>query len=51
VLIRRQGFLVLDNRLTADGRCPHCSAAIPGVWAAGIPRREDLRMYVPGRCG
>jgi pyruvate formate lyase activating enzyme len=32
-LIRRQGFRVLDYRLTSEGRCPKCAAAIPGRWA------------------
>jgi pyruvate formate lyase activating enzyme len=32
LLIERSGFRVLRNRM-ADGRCPDCSAAVPGVWA------------------
>jgi len=32
-LIRRHGFRVLDYRLTSEGRCPKCAAAIPGRWA------------------
>jgi pyruvate formate lyase activating enzyme len=31
-VIERRGFVVLANRLV-DGKCPKCSAAIPGVWA------------------
>lgn len=31
-LIRRVGFAVTENRLTADGRCPSCNEPIPGVW-------------------
>lgn len=31
-LIRRSGFIVRENRLTPDGRCPDCSNPIPGVW-------------------
>lgn len=31
-LIERRGFMVLANRL-ADGKCPRCAAAIPGVWS------------------
>ncbi|HLV44070.1 MAG TPA: AmmeMemoRadiSam system radical SAM enzyme [Aggregatilineales bacterium] len=31
-LIRRQGFRVLHNRVTPEGTCPNCGAAIPGVW-------------------
>ena len=32
LLIRRVGFLIMENRLTADGRCPTCNQSIPGVW-------------------
>jgi len=31
-LIERRGFAVLANRLV-DGKCPKCSAAIPGIWS------------------
>jgi pyruvate formate lyase activating enzyme len=31
LLIERRGFTVLGNALD-DGRCPHCSASIPGFW-------------------
>lgn len=31
VLIRRMGFMVLENRL-ADGACPDCAREIPGFW-------------------
>ncbi len=33
-LIRRQGFRIGFNRLSADGRCPRCQRAIPGIWQA-----------------
>lgn len=32
-LIRRRGYRILEYRLTAEGRCPTCSTAIPGRWA------------------
>ncbi len=32
LLIRRVGFTVTDNRLTAGGHCPTCNEPIPGVW-------------------
>ena len=32
-LVRRIGFRVLQNRITARGTCPDCGAEIPGVWA------------------
>jgi pyruvate formate lyase activating enzyme len=31
-VVERNGFRVLHNRLTAEGRCPDCAAAIPGMW-------------------
>jgi pyruvate formate lyase activating enzyme len=31
-LVRRHGFEVLENRVGADGRCPHCATAIAGRW-------------------
>jgi len=33
-LIQRHGFTVRDYRLAANGRCPGCGRAIPGIWAA-----------------
>ncbi len=32
LLIGRTGFLITENNLTADGRCPSCNEKIPGVW-------------------
>ena len=31
-VIRRYGFLVQENRVKADGSCPDCGKAIPGIW-------------------
>jgi pyruvate formate lyase activating enzyme len=31
-LIERYGFLVRRNRIGADGLCPECHTAIPGIW-------------------
>lgn len=38
LLIRRRGFVVLDNRMSGE-RCPSCSAEVPGVWEQNPPRR------------
>jgi pyruvate formate lyase activating enzyme len=35
-LVERLGYLVRAYRITPDGRCPGCAAAIPGCWA-GVP--------------
>ncbi len=32
LLIGRTGFLITENNLTVDGRCPSCNEKIPGVW-------------------
>jgi pyruvate formate lyase activating enzyme len=50
VLVRRQGFLVLDNRVTPEGRCPDCDMSIPGLWATA-PTRRHSPMYLYPRCG
>ena len=34
-VIRRYGYRIQEYRLTSEGRCPRCSAAIPGRWAGG----------------
>jgi len=33
LLIERQGFYILQNRLGTDGNCPHCGTPIPGIWS------------------
>jgi pyruvate formate lyase activating enzyme len=49
LLIRRYGYVIQEYRLTAEGACPRCAAAIPGIWPSepetvrlngyGVPRR------------
>src|SRR5690348_4601678 len=31
-VIRRYGFLVTENRVLADGKCPECGGQLPGIW-------------------
>jgi len=31
-VIRRQGFLVKENRVGVDGSCPDCHKQLPGIW-------------------
>jgi pyruvate formate lyase activating enzyme len=38
-LIERRGYHILANRLGADGRCPSCTTAVPGIWRN--PRGES----------
>jgi pyruvate formate lyase activating enzyme len=46
-LIERYGFLVRSYHVTGSGRCPHCDAAIPGVWPAdeAAVKTGDLSQY------
>ncbi len=32
-LVRRLGYTILDNDLTAEGSCPDCGTTIPGIWS------------------
>jgi pyruvate formate lyase activating enzyme len=31
-VVRRTGYLIRDYRITPQGTCPQCGAAVPGVW-------------------
>jgi pyruvate formate lyase activating enzyme len=31
-LVRRSGYFVRENRITAEGLCPICGETIPGIW-------------------
>jgi pyruvate formate lyase activating enzyme len=33
VLIRRQGYAILENHIGKDGKCPYCGKKIPGIWS------------------
>jgi pyruvate formate lyase activating enzyme len=50
-VVERRGFRVLRNRLTAEGGCPDCGKAVPGVWR-GLPRSSgEAPVLLNGRCG
>jgi pyruvate formate lyase activating enzyme len=34
-VIRRRGFLVTENRVSANGTCPSCHKTLPGIWGKG----------------
>jgi pyruvate formate lyase activating enzyme len=40
LLVARCGYLIGDYRLTPDGRCPSCSASIPGVWGTSFDAQQ-----------
>ena len=46
-LIRRYGYHIADYRLTPEGRCPRCSAQIPGRWSSGFDGQITSRPFVP----
>ena len=31
-LVERNGYRIRSYRITSDGRCPSCAAAVPGRW-------------------
>ncbi len=47
-VIERRGYLIRGYRLTADGRCPSCAAAVPGRWSAEFAGQLTSRPFVPG---
>ena len=46
-LITRHGYLIQEYRLTPDGACPRCAAAIPGRWSKGVrPHAPDRSLKI-----
>ena len=51
-LIQRRGYVLQEYQITADGKCPDCGTAVPGVWpekpetvrlgGLGFPRRVRI---------
>jgi pyruvate formate lyase activating enzyme len=48
-LIRRDGYFIESYRLTAEGNCPGCKAAIPGRWATNFEGQIADRPFMPRR--
>jgi pyruvate formate lyase activating enzyme len=46
-LIKRQGYLIEDYRLTPDGCCPGCATEIPGRWSARFDGQIASRPFLP----
>jgi len=36
-LVKRSGYFIRENRITADGTCPQCGTPIAGVWRTSVP--------------
>lgn len=43
-LITRQGFVIRDYKITAEGTCPHCGTKIAGVWT-DAPKNVRLNSW------
>ena len=46
-LIERYGYLIKRYLLSPDGRCPHCSTAIPGRWSAQFEGQIASHPFLP----
>ena len=47
-LIARDGYLIRDYRVTADGRCPQCATPLPGRWGRQFDGQITAHPFVPG---
>jgi pyruvate formate lyase activating enzyme len=45
LLITRYGYHIRSYRLTPDGRCPTCTAPLPGRWSAGFEGQVASRPF------
>lgn len=46
-VIERVGYHIRGYRLTPDGRCPECRAAIPGRWSPRFDGQLTSRPFLP----
>ncbi len=44
-LIQRQGFTVLDYRITPQGTCPKCATPVPGIWSSTPPALSGRSIW------
>jgi pyruvate formate lyase activating enzyme len=47
LVIGRYGYLIREYRLTAQGSCPRCGAAIPGRWAPEFDGQISAHPFLP----
>lgn len=47
LLVKRYGYRILEYRLTPEGCCPSCSAAIAGRWSRSFRRQITDRPVIP----
>jgi pyruvate formate lyase activating enzyme len=48
LLVSRYGYHIRDYRLSPEGRCPSCAAAIPGRWSPHFDGQIASRPFIPG---
>jgi pyruvate formate lyase activating enzyme len=48
LLVARDGYLIREYHVTADGRCPSCAAPVPGRWGARFEGQVASRPFRPG---
>jgi pyruvate formate lyase activating enzyme len=48
LVIERDGYHVLQYRLTAAGCCPDCGTPIPGRWAKAFEGQISAMPFLPG---
>jgi pyruvate formate lyase activating enzyme len=48
LLVGRYGYLIRKYRLTAEGRCPKCSASVPGRWSVHFEKQVTSQPFIPG---
>jgi pyruvate formate lyase activating enzyme len=48
-LIARWAYHIRDYRITPEGRCPSCAAAVPGRWSGAFNGQITTRPFIPGR--
>jgi pyruvate formate lyase activating enzyme len=48
-LIKRYSYVIEDYRITAEGNCSSCGAAIPGRWAASFDGQITAHPFLPQR--
>ncbi len=47
LLIERYGYFIQDYRITREGACPRCHAAVPGRWAPEFQGQITSLPFVP----
>jgi pyruvate formate lyase activating enzyme len=48
-VIKRYGYLIEEYNLTSEGRCPRCTAQIPGRWAPSFDGQITAHPFLPHR--